>query len=182
MSLPDRIYRIAKGKLDEIKDRFDRVDSEYSHRDAETAARAELSEALDPERRANAAAASAPRRTPQEIAAGLPPGAARTVEQDAAPLAPVLADSDPLNYHYRLLGVEPGSDFAAVTSAYQRLVIRCDSSRFAAESDEARQAAEIRRRLDASFQVLRDALDPTTRRFDMLEFDAAPDVARPASS
>jgi hypothetical protein len=78
---------------------------------------------------------------------------------------------DPLAYHYKLLGVEPGADFAVVQAEYNKLAARAEPSRFPAGSPEERQAQELRKRLDDSFKLLREALDPTARRFDLLEFD-----------
>ncbi len=79
-----------------------------------------------------------------------------------------------LEYHYRLLGVEPGSDFSEVESAYNKYAARTEPSRFAAGSKEAQDAAKIRAKLDASFEILRDALDVTARRFGLLDFDDKP--------
>ncbi len=82
------------------------------------------------------------------------------------------AASDPLAEHYRLLGVPPGSDFVTVQAHYNALAARLDPIRFPAGSPDAQTAQDIRTRLDASYKVLRDALDVTARRFDLLEFDA----------
>jgi hypothetical protein len=194
MSIPQRFYRIARYKLSELKERFDRMDEEARvdweadqkrrHGQYSTDARRELDDAVEgspsppaaaaPERPA-ATPGPLPRRTPDEIARGVRPPApspaprATVPSQTAGPVPP-----DPLLYHYRLLGVEPGSDFTAVQGAYNRLAARCDSSRFPAGSKEEREARQIRERLEGAFQALRDALDPTARRFDLLEFDDAP--------
>ena len=89
-----------------------------------------------------------------------------------------------LDYHYRLLGVEPGSDFTTVQSAYNKFAARCDVSRFPAGSKEAQEAEKIRKKLDVSFDILRAALDVTARRFGLLDFDDAPasSAAPPTSS
>jgi hypothetical protein len=75
-----------------------------------------------------------------------------------------------LDYHYRLLSLEPGADFPAVQAAYNRLAARCDPALFPAGSAEERQARQIRERLDTSYKQLRDVLDITTTRFGRLEF------------
>ena len=89
-----------------------------------------------------------------------------------------------LDYHYRLLGVEPGDDFGAVQESYKKLAARCEPSRFPAGSKEAQDVEAIRKKLDASFEILRDALDVTARRFGLLDFDDAPvnGAAPPTSS
>jgi hypothetical protein len=126
-----------------------------------------------------------PQRTPDEIARGVRPGGYvgpaqstldRTYPPPPGPTAaqvPVqgTAPVDPLAFHYRLLGLEPGADFTAVQAAYNRLAARIDPSRFLAGSQEERDARAIRQRLETSFKALRDALDTTVRRFDLLEFD-----------
>ena len=87
-----------------------------------------------------------------------------------------------LDYHYRLLGVEPGSDFSAVQESYKKLAARCEPSRFPAGSKEAQEVEPIRKKLDASFEILRDALDVTARRFGLLDFDDAPVIGAAPSS
>ena len=72
------------------------------------------------------------------------------------------------------MGVEPGSDFGAVQESYKKLAARCEPSRFPAGSKEAQDVEAIRKKLDASFEILRDALDVTARRFGLLDFDDAP--------
>ncbi|HZO88032.1 MAG TPA: J domain-containing protein [Chthonomonadaceae bacterium] len=194
MSIPQRLYRIAKSKLNELKDRIEQLDAE-TQLDPETErklqqaqyrrdARRELEDALSTPAPAPPPASSPPhpsdrstvpsqpslpRRTPEEIARGTfsktapPPTSAPTTTTPTA-------QSDPLAYHYRLLGLEPGADWVAVQNAYNNLAARAEPGRFAAGSEEERTAQEIRKRLDASYQVLRDALDPTARRFDLIEY------------
>ncbi len=82
--------------------------------------------------------------------------------------------SDPLDYHYRMLGLEVGADFSEVQTAYNGLAARTDPGRFPAVSAEAKELDDIRKRLEASYRALRDALDSTAHRFGLLEFDAAP--------
>ena len=107
-----------------------------------------------------------PRRTPEEISRGSLP---QTAPPPAANTAAV-SQSDPLLYHYRLLGVEQGADFVTIQAAYNKLAARCDPSRFPAGSSEEHEAQEIRKRLEASYQALRDVLDPTARRFVLIEY------------
>lgn len=179
MSIPERFYRIAKHKFSEIKDRVDRWDEEAQA--AELAelrkpdARAELKEALRNPTPAKAESTPAPTassvRSPEEIR--------RTATPTASTSTGV--GTDLLAAHYRLLGVEPGADFAEVQAAYNKLAARCDPARFPANSTEAREAELIRKRLEDSYKALRDALDSTARRFDLLEFDTPAAKEAPAN-
>lgn len=73
-----------------------------------------------------------------------------------------------------MLGLESGADFAAVQSAYNKLAARSDPARFTAGSPEEQQARQIRQRLDASYKQLREVLNSTSTRFNLLEFDDLP--------
>jgi len=186
MSIPERFYRIAKHKFSEIKDRVDRWDEEAQAADTDllrnaerqSDARGELKDAL--------------RTTTPAKSDKIPPAQAstlRTPEEIRRSAAPMSSSSnttlgnqyDPLDAHYRLLGVEPGTEFAEVQNAYNKLAARCDPARFPAHSTEAQEAERIRKRLEDSYKVLRDALDSTARRFDLLEFDAPGGKEAPAS-
>ena len=185
MGIPERVYRIFKYKLNELKEHFDQLDAE-AQRDWETTqrrspqqaradARRELDDALSgpslPTQPSQPSSPPTARRSPEEIAAGIRPQPTASPTSSSVPTA---ATPDPLAYHYRCLGVEAGSDFTAVQAAYNRLAARCDPGRFPAGSEEERQAQELRTRLEASFKVLREALDTTARRFDLLELDSPP--------
>lgn len=193
MSIPERFYRIAKHKLGELKEQFDKWDEEAQdetdrkrgQEQVRRTAREELEDAMTspspdlPTRGSGSAVPVQPppaRRTPEEIARGSRPnmpGSAPPPTYSGSNAAPAndTSQSDPLLFHYRLLGVDPGSDFTSVKGAYNKLAARSDPSRFPAGSDEEKTARTIRERLDASYKVLRDALDPTALRFDRLEFD-----------
>jgi hypothetical protein len=189
MSIPERFSRIVKHKLTEIKDRIDQWDEEAQEdpeavekrRRARTRkdARRELDDSFsDPSAPSRTPVPMNPprtARTPEEIARGTRTYASPTNggANTAATMQP-----DPLDYHYRLLGVDTGADFTMVQAAYQKLAARCEPSRFPAGSPEAQQAQEIRSRLEVSYKILRDALDSTARRFDLLEFDS-PGTAPP---
>ena len=212
MSIPDRFARIARHKFNEIKDRIDQWDAEAEEREAAkaqrhsdaTRAKNELDESLgQPRASSNESAATGEQnrpapRTPAEIARGInnanhapqPP-----TPSTSAPLGKTLnganvsagamggtQDGEALDYHYRLLGVEPGADFSSVEIAYNKLAARCDPARFPADSKEAQDAEAIRRKLETSFEVLRDALDVTARRFGLLDFDDQPSNASAAPS
>ncbi len=207
MSIPDRFYRIAKHKLGEVKDWFDKVDEEE---DGDTQprrpeprpdARRELNDALSSppptgpaSSRSNASSVPVnPPRPNQPAGAGyantssynngstynprgtypstgtgaIPPGG-------TTPTSGTMPQPDPLDYHYKLLGLQAGADFGTVQAAYNKLAARSDPARFPAGSVEQQQAQQIRQRLDASFKQLRDTLDSTASRFNLLEFDDVP--------
>ena len=198
MSIPDRFARIARHKFNEIKDRIDQWDSEAEERaDAKTRresdvkseaskAKRELDDSLEqPCAFAKESDGTRPApRTPAEIARGVsnPNYAPQSAEpQTAGPLGRTLnganngangtQEGDALDYHYRLLGLEPGADFSAVETAYNKLAARCDPARFPAGSTEV---DALRKKLQTSFEVLRDALDVTALRFGLLDFDDTP--------
>lgn len=202
MSIPDRFYRIAKHKLGEVKDWFDKVDEEEEEdaREKRRAnpredARRELSDTLTPSGNSasgtgiNSLRASSPSsvpvnppRTPQDYARGGHPASRAGSGYSTSPGGSngsgnnysANSQPDPLDYHYKLLGLESGADFAAVQAAYNKLAARSDPSRFPAGSSDALAAQQIRQRLDTSFKTLRESLDTTAARFGLLEFDDEP--------
>ncbi|MCL5284074.1 MAG: hypothetical protein M1330_05150 [Armatimonadetes bacterium] len=125
---------------------------------AEASARKELADAIPMPKAAPRPPVSYPRVSPPVTASNVPKSANPPVETN--PLAP----------HYRLFGLEPGADFKAVQSAYQRLKSRCDPSRFPNGSAEQQQANEILQRMEVAYSTLRESLDSTSGRFDKLEF------------
>ena len=175
MTIPERLYKLAKGKIGEIREMFDNQDAEIDpeilekiqRSQARKTARQELSDAIDGTVPAGSTAAhaspaprtTAPLRSPDEISGG----AGRTTSSNDA------AAEDALAPHYRLLGLEPGTDFSTVQAVYEKLSERCRASRFTPGSPEALEAQDIETRLEATYKVLREQLDPTARRFDMLE-------------
>lgn len=184
MSIPERLYRLAKGKIGEIRELFDQ-DEEDAELDPEViarrqraqarkSARREVDDALDPYIPPAAAAtspspprAAQPIRTPEEIMRGARSNTSPTYTAPAA--APQSVEADPLAPHYRLLGLEPGTDLATVQAVYEKLEARCKPDLFPADSADAVKMQEIRTDLEAAYKALRQALDPTARRFDMLE-------------
>ena len=163
MSFSRRIRNIAVTQIGAIKDRLDRIDSEANQHELNAAmmdrnSRQELDDPFGDLPR---------RRSPEEIARGGAPSQP-TVERKAEPLKPI--EVNPLTHHYRVMGVEDGSDFMVVQNAYSRLSARCDPSKFEQASEEYNTVLEIKKRVDASFEALRDSLDPSVGRFDKLEF------------
>ena len=200
MGIPERFYRIARHKLNELRDRFDQMDAEAQEapevvekrRRAESRAdsKRELEDAMTnpsppskpPAAKNEGAPSYSPpltRRTPEEIRRGtLSPsssgsGGSGTMQSTS---------SDPLEFHYRRLGVESGSDFATVQAAYHKLIARADPGRFPAGSEDAQLAEQIRQEIEASYKALRDELDTTARRFDLLEFDTPPPAPKAESN
>ncbi|HLH79140.1 MAG TPA: hypothetical protein VKV29_02520 [Chthonomonas sp.] len=155
MSLSNRLYRIARSKLNELKEWFDRVEEERTSdplRSPEELAAEELDSALHSSAPVSPASSSSSARPPQKAASPAP-------------------ETDPLYYHYRLLGLQPGADLTAVQAAYKRYAERANPARFPPGSPEEAVARDLRRKLDLSYKTLCEALDPTLRRFELLEFD-----------
>lgn len=167
MNIPERLYRLARGKIDELLDPPDRdIDPELlaklERAKARSSAKQELDDALNGSVSPAPPVSSAERlRTPEEIRQGV-----RLPQQPAPSAAP---SNDPLTVHYQTLGIEPGADFATVQHVYEKLAERCRADRFVPGSREAEEAQAIRERLDRTYKALRVALDPTARRFDLLE-------------
>src|SRR2546425_9847597 len=123
MSLSRRLRNIAKTQINALKERLDRVDenedtAEFEKREA---ARAER-ELMDPTDIRSA------RRSPEEIASGRPSprssgqtanpspsSSAASSSQTAAPAASALT------VHYKILGIEDGTDLSGIQAAYEKL-------------------------------------------------------------
>lgn len=207
MSIPDRFYRIARSRLADLKEWLDRIDADRSARDElnsatgvpeepRAAAERELRDAMQPGGMVGSPRSSGfgvqpsgrsgsssipsqppgPLRSPSEISGQAPlssPNAAGRAPQTEREMLP-----EPVAHAYHLLGLQPGADLGAVRAAHRTLAARCEPSRFPAGSPEEAEALAIRRRLDQTLRTLEEALDPTLRRFDLLEFDT---VSPPAS-
>ncbi|MGC8863676.1 MAG: J domain-containing protein [Armatimonadota bacterium] len=70
---------------------------------------------------------------------------------------------------YRLLGLTPGADLAAVEEAWRRLAARADPKRFPAGSEEEKRAAQILKSINEAYERIRESLIPTEGRFGKLE-------------
>ena len=62
---------------------------------------------------------------------------------------------------YRNLELEPGADFATVKQAYRRLMRTYHPDRYAHDPERQRVATEISARLNASFNRIREASEPS---------------------
>lgn len=154
MSLPRRLRNIAMSQIKAIRERLDRIDAEAAEQEAaqrrlERDARRELDDSTD---------LRPPLRSPEEIAGG-----------PVRPSTPASQSANPLAIHYRVLGLEEGADLGAIEATYNQLAARCAPERFPEGSEEQQAAQEIFKRVDAAYNTLRDALDPTAGRFDKLE-------------
>lgn len=201
MSIPERLSRIVRHKISEMKDRFDQMDEEALADPAEMErlrraesrleAKRELEEAMtQPAPNPSPSAQSknstskvdlpdrplAPttRRTPQQIVESAGSRSDSSYANSQTNASVMQQGQDPMDYHYRMLGLEPGCGFSDVQNAYNGLAARTDPSRFPAGSQEAGELEDIRQRLEISYRALRDALDSTAHRFGLLEFDADP--------
>jgi hypothetical protein len=142
MNIPQRLWRVFRGRI-----ALARQDGDESYSLAD--ATAELERSLEAARLAAAEAAAAPETRP------LPPSAPR----------------DPLEQHYQVLKLEPGSDLAALDWALQARLAELHPERYPVGSPE-RLAEEGRKRaIEDAYEALRDALNVTETRFEKLEFD-----------
>ena len=185
-NIPDRLFKISKSYLDQVRDR---IDSELTERERAQA---------EPELRSRGEDASLPafadesgpdefhaaddmmRRAEERIAAARREREARSVSQTqvmpvAAPAAnpaqTAAENADPNASDYRVLGVPVGSDLMTVLSAYEKLSRRCDPRRFPEGSKEQAEATRILARVNTSYENLRKRLDPTENRFGKLELE-----------
>src|SRR5438309_456685 len=119
MSLSRRLRNIAKTQINALKEKLDRVDAnedaeEFDKQSAERAER-ELNDPTD---------LRLARRTPEEIARGRSvsraPAAQMAPANQVASTASLHGAStvNPLAVHYRILGVEEGSDLNSIEAAY----------------------------------------------------------------
>lgn len=72
-------------------------------------------------------------------------------------------------YARRLLGVPEKAPYDEIRKAFERLNTRSDPKNFPAGSEEAKQAADIQKRVNWAFGVLTENMDTTEKRFRSLE-------------
>jgi hypothetical protein len=183
LSIPERIYRISKAYLGQVRSR---IDAELSE------AERELDGGKDPAmpdredtspdammQRAQARIDAARRDLEARQQTGgdaasvtLPPATSNTPSASTtASTVPTTETSDPNASDFRVLGVPVGSDFAVVQSAYEKLARRCDPRRFPDGSTEQKEAERILEKVNASYELLKKRLDPMQTRFSNLEFE-----------
>jgi hypothetical protein len=71
----------------------------------------------------------------------------------------------------QILGVPDKARYSEVRKAFEKLSKRSDPSNFPHGSEEARQAAEIHKRVHWAYRVLSENVDVTEKRFNNLELD-----------
>jgi hypothetical protein len=163
--LTDAENNLAKDELDRSPGDPDRDDVYDSSPDA-LMRRAEARIAAA-RRAADANLESA--RAQQSQSATAIPAMSTNGKTDVMPVTPPA--EDPNAADYRVLALEPGSDFAAVQAAYEKLAARCDTRRFPDGSAEQKQAGAILERVNAAYENLRKVLSPTESRFGKLELE-----------
>jgi hypothetical protein len=167
-----RAYSVAKGYLDNARERLETVDAQAQEEmrralpreggdvppQAPTSGRVGTSEETDPFARAAA-----------KIAAAQAQAGAQRQElerRDQATTPP----PDPVATAYKIIGVPAGSDFETVRAAVDQLRARCAPARFPDGSNEQAEARVILQRVEEAFHVLQNALPAQNgSRFDKLE-------------
>lgn len=78
---------------------------------------------------------------------------------------------DAESYARQVLGVPANADFETIRHSFEKLCKRSDPARFPAGSAEARQAADIQKRIYWAYNLLIKNIDETEMRFRSLEID-----------
>ena len=149
MSIPERLWRLVKGRWVMTDDRYY---EDVEMKRAEASAYAELADAL--------------RHVPP-IAAEERADHTRVLPQHAPPRK---EGHDPLEACYALLEVHAGCDLGALEAAYEKRMAELRPDRFAPGSAERSALAARRSAVQAAYDKLRDALNPTETRFEHIEF------------
>lgn len=180
MSIPERIYRLSKAYLGQVRSR---IDAELSDAERELDAGKDVAmpdredsspDAMMQRAQARIEAARREMEARSQIqgagaTAPAPSTAGSTAAASGSATATRAEETDPNASDYRVLGIPVGSDFATVQTAYEKLARRCDPRRFPDGSSEQEEARRILVRVNASYEALRKRLDPTQSRFDKLD-------------
>jgi hypothetical protein len=147
MSIPDRLWRVAKGYWTMAGERI-------AEAEAQAAAYQELEEVL--------------RRAPA------PPPAQNSRGEPVLPAPPrassTSGERDPLEACYEILKLKPGAGCDELDAAYQARLEEIKPERYVAGTPE-RMAMDSRAgAVRAAYDKLRDALNPVETRFERLEF------------
>lgn len=78
---------------------------------------------------------------------------------------------DAKTYARQVLGVAENADFEAIRHSFEKLCKRSDPARFPENSEEARTASDIQKRIYWAYGVLTEDTDETEMRFRSLEID-----------
>ncbi|MEA2553990.1 MAG: hypothetical protein QOJ65_2166 [Fimbriimonadaceae bacterium] len=74
-------------------------------------------------------------------------------------------------YARQVLGVEENADFETIRHAFEKLCKRSDPQRFPIDSEEAKQASDIQKRIYWAYNLLTENVDEIEMRFRSLEID-----------
>jgi hypothetical protein len=146
MSIPDRLWRIAKGQWALANERAAQAEEQAE-------AYRELADALRQSPPVSVPAA----RTPS----GVPP-----LAHTPAPGAGI----DPLQAAYSLLQLSPDASLAQAEAAFEQRKAELHPEYYAAGSPERALQEGKLEAFRAAYEKLRDALNPTETRFERLEF------------
>lgn len=151
MSIPDRLWRVAKGYWSAGEKSLRSIEDKLAEADAYR----ELADVLKPHTQ------------PPGTGGTSLPGLGST-PQPSGTLPP--GQHDPVLAAYAILRLEAGSDLAAVEAAYTERAAELRVDEHAPGSPERLALEGKRAALTAAYERLRDALNPTEARFEMLEF------------
>lgn len=184
MGIPERIYRIGKAYINQIRDRvdegLDKIDDRLADAERELssepgATAPSLAEDTSPEgmmRRAEERIAAARRNLESRTELRGETANATTATATVDPATkPTTATNNPNESDYKMLGVPIGADLPTIQAAYEKLALRCDPRRFPDGSVEQQEAQKILARINVSYEALRRRLDPTESRFGKLELE-----------
>lgn len=139
MSTGRRAYNVLRGYISQEWDRIQGVDQDKAWR--------ELNEMVGGKNAETAAR--------EEMIA----------ENKPAPVTP----EDKAAHARKLLGVAEDASFDDIRKTFERLTKRSDPKNFPDGSEEAKQAADIQKKVNWAFAVLTEGMDATEKRFRSLE-------------
>ena len=157
MSLPDRLFRLARGYWVQTGDRIEDARARLAQADAYQ----ELADALR--------VAPMPREPQPEPPAQTTRPAAST-PQIPTPSPVGLDTGDPMAICYHLLRVEPGVTLPSLDLAYAARLAELNVEGHAPGTPERAAAEGKRAALSAAYERLRDCLNPVESRMEHLEF------------
>lgn len=150
MSIPERVWRIVKGRWVMAGDQFRSLEEKLAEADAYQ----ELADALKVSRPAPGTVAS-------------PTTGATVLPNPPPPTA--AGQHDPLEAAYELLQVNPGAGLAEVDAAYNARMSELRPELTVPGTPERTTQEARRRAVEAAYEKLRDVLNPTETRFERLE-------------
>lgn len=90
-------------------------------------------------------------------------------EEVISSATPQATPQDRETHARQLLGVGADASFDEIRKTFERLSKRSDPKNFPDGSEEAKQAAEIQKKVNWAFLVLTERMDATEKRFKSLE-------------